>query len=203
MSSSLINDSIDLLSNPYNREIIGFKNTVFESNSGNQVVMNHTEHDRMRYSINSIGITRAERNNLILLYRQMKGSYDTFLLDDVVENFVSRVKIDEGTGSETVFQIREFEDGPKRWNIQDTPYAPAAPKVWVNGVLQTETTHYSIVYVDDGRITFVTPPTLSHDIEVEYYYYRRCRFTTNFTDSEVGYENINVPINFDEVKINI
>jgi len=54
----------------------------------------------------------------------------------------------------------------KTWSLDNTPVSGSL-KLYVNGVLQTETTHFSISGAD---ITFVTAPTLNYPITASYDY---------------------------------
>ncbi len=54
----------------------------------------------------------------------------------------------------------------KTWSLDNTPISGSL-KLYVNGVLQTETTHFSI---SGANITFVTAPTLNYPITASYDY---------------------------------
>lgn len=200
MSNELLNDSLAFITYPYQRGVIGLKTTMVESATGYQQFIRHTDHDRRRFVLSLTGYEQAERDTVENFWLERGGIVDDFLFRDISKDFVSRNTIGTGTGSQSVFQLKEVKGSESfdRWDIQDAPAAPAAPKIWVNGVLQTEVTHYSIAYVEDGRVTFVTPPPATHLVEAEFYYLRRCRFVSLYQDFETNYEWVNVQLTFDE-----
>lgn len=64
--------------------------------------------------------------------------------------------------------VTETGDGATvRYNLPYYPVVAASYAVYVNGSLQTETTHYSINR-DTGVVTFVTAPTSGHAVRVDY-----------------------------------
>jgi uncharacterized protein (TIGR02217 family) len=197
MSDELLNDSLAFITYPYQRAVIGLKATGVESATGTQQFIQHTDHDRRRFVLNLNGFERSERETIKDFYLARAGIVDDFLFEDY-EDFVVRNTIGTGTGSQTVFQLKQVVGTQEfdRWDIQDTPQAIAAPKFWINSVLQVS--GYTVAFVEDGRVTFATPPPLGELVEAEFYYLRRCRFIVQYQDFETNYEWLNVQLSFDE-----
>jgi uncharacterized protein (TIGR02217 family) len=187
MSDFVINDIMtDFIEFPF-EPVVNFKNTVVESYAGLQQVFSNVEHDRMEYALNFSALTLAEAKIIFNFFRARQGSYDDFLFLDPDYNFVPRVSIGTGDGAETAFQLKDAE-GHERWDLQETPIDA---KIWVNNVLQTKTTHYSIDYTKSGIVTFTFIPTVGHNIEAEFYFWRRMRFLSDSSGyNHVSYNNL-------------
>jgi len=202
MSDQVINDSIEFISNPYGRRIIGFKAKILESNNGIQQVFNHTTHDRREYTINLLQYTRAERDTFLEFYLERAGTQDTFLFKDEAEYIVPRNSIGTGDGVDDTWQLIEVKGTTSfnRYEIIASSYTG-----WVNSVLQVEGggNDYTLDATDSGIVTFNggSIPAMGHDIEFAFSYYRRCRFITQLTDLETSVENVQLAnIRFAEVK---
>jgi len=141
---------------------------------------------------------RTDIDTLWDFYRTIGGRQDTFLFKDLLHSTVARNTIGTGDGSEDEYQLLEVAGSQSfsRWDIINPSVS-----IWVNSVLQTETTHYTVDYTDSGIVTFVTPPPSAQLVEAAFQYYRRCRFDNDFVDVEKAYESGDVAnLSFTEVK---
>ena len=198
MSDAVLNDSFasadGVPSAPFMREEVGPISTVYESVSGTDQAYLHTTRDRMKYTINLLLYTRAERDAIQEFFRQRQGQYDTFLFKDPEGYDVSRVRIGTGDGAEDEFQIKEGTWGGVQIDRKDI--VSGSLSVWVNDVLQTGGgTHYTVDLTSSGIITFEAGsiPANSHAVEVEYEYYRRCRLLSNYRDVTRHYIYPDIP----------
>jgi uncharacterized protein (TIGR02217 family) len=98
------------------------------------------------------------------------GSFDSFLYTDADDSTVALQQIGVGNGSTQAFQlIRSFGGYLEPvWDVN------GAPSIYVDGSLQTLTTHYTIDSA--GLVTFVTAPTAGKVVAWTGSFYWRCRF---------------------------
>lgn len=107
--------------------------------------------------------------------RAMQGPYDFFLFKDPfvtdfykVENTDDDGDLGNGDATETTFALVH--------NHIDT----STLQVWVDGSLQTLTTHYTLEDNDDGpSIEFVSPPGNGLAVTVAYEFYMPCKFAAD------------------------
>ena len=112
------------------------------------------------------------------------------------------IEIGVGDDVETQFQIiKKYTNAPTTRTRNITKPVEGTVLVAVDGVLQTETTHYTIDYAT-GIITFVTAPPLDDSVTVGYEFDVECRFgegaddllSINIETFEVGGISSSVPI---------
>jgi uncharacterized protein (TIGR02217 family) len=179
MSDAVLNDVLTIQT-PITGQL-EYKNTVIEAYSGVAQAFNHTEHDRMIYSIDLSALTRTERDSFFDFIKDRKGLYDEFLFEDIADNFVSRTLIGTGDGATTDFQLIDDKDN-KRWDPKSTP---TDVRIWQGG---TEIfSGYSIDYTRSGIVTFTLAPSFGQAIEAEFYFRRRMRFT----EDVIGWTEVN------------
>jgi hypothetical protein len=181
----IINDEVKCFSYSYRAALRPYVD-VYKNPSGavGQAFI-HDSHDFIDYAVLLSQMDDDDRDDLQDFIHVVLGSADNFLLYDEHGwgTFVVRQSIGTGDNSEDEFQLIQTKTvgaqsrSSERWDIIQTPIAP---KIWVNSVLQTETTHYTVGYVRSGIITFVTPPGAGLDIEAEFYYRRRVRFNGTY-----------------------
>lgn len=112
-----------------------------------------------------------------------RGRGHSFRFKDWSDFELDRAVIATGDGSETDFQIvKKYTDAAATYSRPLTKIVASTYSVWVNNVLQTETTDYTID-LTTGIVTFLSAVTDTHDIEVE------CEF--------------DVPVRFDVDKIDV
>lgn len=133
--------------------------------------------------------TKTETDLVILqgFFLQMQGKLTPFLYDDVNSgdtpgagpwDSVTAQPIATGDGTTTTFQLirttGEFVE-----TIQ-APWTSPEPKVYLNGVLQTYGTDYSVDAT--GHIIFATAPSLGVAITATFSYYWPVRFGDDSLD---------------------
>ena len=125
-----------------------------------------------------ISSTTYEASWLLGFKNDRQGRVDTFLYEAQMAYHREVVKASLGTGdgSTTVFAFSDGTDLHKHIlngdHSDDTTLL-----VYVNDVLQTVTTHYTVSGNDtDPTITFVSAPTNTHPITVSYRFYVPVRF---------------------------
>lgn len=114
----------------------------------------------------SINTASDEAAALTTFFQTHRGRWDSFLFTDPFESSVTAKNIGTGNGSNKVFPLL---DGA---GLAVTAIN-GAPSIYVNGVLKTVTTDYTITA---GVVTFVTAPPSSQVVTWTGSYYRRVRF---------------------------
>jgi uncharacterized protein (TIGR02217 family) len=94
----------------------------------------------------------------------------------------SPVTFATGDGTTAIFQSQKrYSSGGINYDRDLTRIVAGTIEVYVNGALQTVTTHYTID-IETGLITFVTPPTDTHAIALVCEYDVPVRFDTDALD---------------------
>ena len=132
----------------------------------------------LTYEVLRAGGGFSELQTLMGFFNQRLGSFDNFLFDDLTDNSVTAQNIGTGTGSLTTFQLTRTFGG----FTESVMNVNAAPQIFVNGVLKTLTTDYTISAT--GLVTFVTAPANGLAVTWTGTYYYRCRFVEDTTDYE-------------------
>ena len=156
-----------------------FKTTLLEATSGKEFRNRNWEQSLANFTFNHLPKTQAEMDELVAFFRSRNGGERGFRFRDWMDYkhdmdaLSPATKISmypaTGDGSNDTFQLA------KRYSDADTDetYTYIRPiakpvegtiTVYVNDVLQTETTHYSIDYTT-GVVTFVTPPPNTQAVE--------------------------------------
>jgi uncharacterized protein (TIGR02217 family) len=112
----------------------------------------------------------TEFQTLIGFFNARQGMFDSFLFTDPVDNAVVTQNFGTGDGVKTQFQLVRTYGGNNE-NVFDTN---AVPQIFVNGVLKTVTTDYSISAT--GLVTFVVAPGAALAVTWTGSYYWRVRF---------------------------
>ena len=100
-------------------------------------------------------------------------------------DITTRQSIGTGDGVDTTFQINKtYTSGGVTYSRDVNKIVAATLSVWVNDVLQTITTNYTIDLLT-GIITFVAAPTDTHDIEVICQFDMAVRFDVDALDVNV------------------
>ena len=115
----------------------------------------------------------AELQALMAFYNARNGMYDSFLFTDATDSAVTAQVFGSGNGS-TAFQLTRSYGGYSEavCNLN------GAPLIYINSVLKTVTTDYTLSSA--GVVTFTTPPAGGASLTWTGGYYYRCRF---FSDS--------------------
>lgn len=187
MSNVVWNDTVTVPL-PFSGQLV-YKNTIIESYAGQEQAFNHTTHDRMIYISDHTVLTRTERDTIFDFIKDRKGTFDEFLFEDIADNFVSRTSIGTGDASDVTFQLKDSKDN-KRWDPKEVTIDV---RIWVDGALKTKTADYSIDYTRSGIVILVATPGIGVNIEAEFYFRRRMRFTEGIWEwLEINYNNISI-----------
>lgn len=118
----------------------------------------------------------TEMRTLMGFVNARGGSFDSFLLADPDDNAVTLQAVGTGNGTTTQFQLVRTWGG----YVEPVYNLNGAALIYVNGVLRTLTTHYTISAT--GVVTFVTPPPNGHAVTASFSFYWRVRFTKDGFD---------------------
>ena len=126
------------------------------------------------------------------------GMLDSFLFTDPEDNTVTAHPFGTGDASTTKFQLqRSLVAGAAIfWPSFVDGYEPCtdlngAPQIYVNGVLKTVTTDYTIS--STGLVTFVAAPAAAAALTWTGSYYRRCRIASPLQMERLGASFYAVP----------
>ncbi len=126
----------------------------------------------------------TEFSQLTGFFNQMFGSFDSFLWTDPDDNTTTAQTIGTGDGASTQFQlVRTF--GSFVEPVFDTN---SVPQIYVNAVLKTAGTDYSISAT--GLVTFTVAPGAALPITYTGTYYRRMRFAQDAAEFTKFMQNL-------------
>ena len=114
-----------------------------------------------------------EFRTLLSFYTARQGCFDSFLYFDPDDNAISSQAFGTGDGATTTFQLVRTLGA----TVEPVYDISGNPQIYVNGVLQTLSTNYSINAT--GGIVFTAAPALSAAITWSGSYYWRVRFLTD------------------------
>lgn len=125
----------------------------------------------LSYSVLRQGGSYNELQQIVGLFNQVGGDFDTFLWTDPDDNATTAQSLGVGDGSNKLFQL------VRTWGSYVEPVydVNGAPALYVNGTLKTLTTDYTLSAT--GLVTFVTAPTSGQAVTWTGSYYRRVRFS--------------------------
>lgn len=144
---------------------------------------------------------------LVSFYLAVKGMWLAFLWKDFQDYTgwgQQNCSPATGNGSNTIFQLQKTYTVPSPLtSYVRTVKKPknGTVKIYKAGVLQTETTHYTVNY-STGVVTFVTAPANGNTIKAEYEYYKITIFGSDRRESTVEQEAGDMGIfNWDNIQI--
>ena len=119
-------------------------------------------------------------------FHMTRGAWKTFLLKDrldfdhwQVSTDTSAIQIAAGDGSETDFPIvKLYGSGADQRSRTITNPISGTVTIWLEGILQTEGSEYTIDY-DTGIVTFASPPGPSRPITATFQFRVRVRFASD------------------------
>lgn len=134
----------------------------------------------LSYEFLKDGKRGADLDTLGGLFLQMKGQFDSFLYTSPADNAVTAHTFGTGNSSTVSFQlIRTFGAGGFGF-AEPVQNLNGAPLIYINGVLKTLTTHYTVD--SSGMVTFTTPPASGVSLTWTGAFYYRCRFMQDMAD---------------------
>ena len=162
-----------------------FNTTINTSASGYEQRNQNWSKFRHKYDISHVVQSRTEYAELKAFHANRAGAANGFLFKDWSDYNMARQSIGTGDSSQDDFGIyKRYTNDSYDYDREITKPKNGTVQVWVNSVLQTETTHYTVNY-ETGVITFVSPPTSGHDIEVACDFFVPVRFATDELPSRI------------------
>ena len=133
-----------------------------------------------------------EAGTLTRFFMAHLGEWDSFLLVDNYGSSVTAMPFGTGDGVKVAFQLQKYDPGT--WGGPATNFWPAsgsgfepifelngAPSIYINGVLKTAGTDYTIT---NGLVTFTVAPGNPLPLTWTGSFYRRCRFDMDELEME-------------------
>jgi uncharacterized protein (TIGR02217 family) len=146
-----------------------------ESVSGRQFRVANYSYPRYKYKV-SFSVLRqggsyAELAQVVGLFNQVYGDFDSFLWTDPDDSAVTAQQLGTGDGSTKSFQLVRVFGG----FIEPVYDTNSAPLLYVNGVLKASPSDYTISA--SGVVTFVVAPGAGLPVTWTGSYYRRVVFS--------------------------
>ena len=175
-----------------------YKTQIQEASSGKELRAARWIYPRYRFSLNFNYLrgapVLAEWQTLFGFLARHLGAFDSFLFADPEDNAVAAHPFGVGTGSATQFQLQRTLVPTSQlpapasldfWPAIGDGYEPVtepngAPSIYVNGVLKTITTDYSIT---NGLVTFTVAPAAGLVLTWTGSFYRRVRLAADEQDA--------------------
>ena len=133
---------------------------------------------------NSPALTNNSLQLLVALFHQCYGRALPFQYTDPEDTVATAQQFGTGDGTTTVFQLTRTLFG-----FVEAVFAPlGAPQIYVNGVLKTLTTDYTISAT--GKVTFVVPPPLGQAVTWTGTYAWWCHWDTDSLDTSEFFSNL-------------
>lgn len=185
--------------------------SVVETGSGHEVRNRNWSSSRKRYDV-AYGV-RSQSDLYIVLefFEVVGGRADGFRFKDwsdfkSVSPLVDVASDDQqfgtGDGAETEFQLtKTYTKGSGTYTRTINKPVSGTVLIEVNGVLQTETTHYTIDYTT-GIVTFNSAPTNTHEIKWGGEFDVPVRHDTDELETDIdGYDSGNASIPLVEIRL--
>ena len=176
-----------------------YKTQTQESFSGKELRRSCWSYPRYSYALN-FNFLRAEAaatefQTLFGFIARHMGCFGSFLFTDPLDSAVTAHPFGVGNASTQAFQLQRslvpstlLPAAAARtfWPASGDGYEPVfematTPLIYINGVLKTLTTHYTIA---NGLVTFVTPPVSGAVLTWTGTYYRRVRLAGEAQEAE-------------------
>lgn len=133
------------------------------------------EYMRRRYDMAAIGRTRAEAQRIYDFWQVVGGRKHSFRFYDYRHNSVTAGSVGTGDGATKVFQLRSTHSFGGQSVYRDETKVRGTPIIYVNGIAQTVTTHYT-VDMATGMVTFVNAPADGAAVTATFEFDVCCRF---------------------------
>jgi len=154
--------------------------TVKTSVSGREVRTQNWPYPKYQWKLSyevlreTVGYT--EQQQLMGFINARGGSFDSFLFSDIDDFAVTLQPIGTGDAANKLFQLVRTRGS----FVEPVIALNGAALIYVNGVLQTLTTHYTISAT--GLVTFVTAPPAGQAVTASFNFYWRVRFQKDGAD---------------------
>ena len=141
-------------------------------------------HYKLSYEFLRQGGAYTELAQLVGFFNARQGDFDSFLFTDPDDNSVTAQAIGDGDGASTLFQLVRAFGG----FVEPVFDVNSAPLIYVNGVLKTLTTDYTISGA--GLVTFVTAPGAGLVVSWTGSFYRRVTFAQSMAEFSKFMQNL-------------
>jgi uncharacterized protein (TIGR02217 family) len=160
-----------------------FSTTITETDNGRESSNINWTYPLRRFDISYPIQERENIDDVITFFYARRGRAYGFLFKDWSDFSFTENVIATGDGAETAFQLRKvYNDAVAPFYLPITRPVSGTLQVWNGGLLQTETTDYTVDY-STGIITFTSAPA-----------------DTNLITAACEY---NIPVRFDNDQLNI
>lgn len=173
-----------------------FSTDVITVDSGYERRNENWEESRGRWDIVQNTLNRSETLQMIAFFRSVKGKAVGFRFKDWTDYEADNELIGTGTGSEDTFQLKKtYTTSTASSERTITKPVQGTVEIFVNSVLKTETTHYTIDYAT-GIVTFTggNEPANGHEVRWTGEFDVPVRFDVDqFSASQDSHNNISIP----------
>jgi uncharacterized protein (TIGR02217 family) len=150
-----------------------FNNITHSPATGRDIRISLYDQPIFEFTLSNEWLTKADKDTLMGFFIARKGSFDSFLyLDD--DSVITNEGIAIGDNVKTAFQLAKLMGG----SLSVVNNAVGSPAIYINGVLKTAGTHYTIS--NTGLITTASPIPTGQVLSWSGSAYYRCVF---FEDS--------------------
>jgi uncharacterized protein (TIGR02217 family) len=139
---------------------------------------------KLKYELLRDDVANNEFKTLIGFFNARQGQFDSFLYSNPADSAVVAMQFGVGTGAQYVFQLTRGYGG----YTEPVNNFNGAPQIYVNGLLKTLTTDYTISAT--GLVTFVLSPANGLAITWTGSFYYRCRFLNDAIDPSQFMKNL-------------
>ena len=173
----------------------------FGTPTGKVDTFKFTDQDLLKFTVPLNFYTAAEWQAVRNFYLQHFGGQDSFLFLDPIHYTVAEYTAIAAWAAEDTFQLVDTLGTQtfNRYNI-----VPASEVIKYDGTAKVRDTHYSIVNVDSGVVTFIADPGAGEAVTASMQFYRRCLFDANSPGGGFDYvlneeEKYDIVLNFFEI----
>ncbi|HSM99024.1 MAG TPA: DUF2460 domain-containing protein [Gallionella sp.] len=138
----------------------------------------------LKYEVLRDNASFNELRTLVGFYNARQGQFDSFLYSNPSDSSVTAQQFGVGTGSQFTFQLTRSFGG----YVEPVHNLNGNPSIYVNGVLKTLTTDYTISAT--GLVTFLASPPNGASITWTGSFYYRCRFLSDTNDFNQFMKNL-------------
>jgi len=138
----------------------------------------------LKYEVLRDNAAFNELKTLAGFFNARQGQFDSFLYVNPSDSSVTASQFGVGTGTQYIFQLSRSYGG----YVEPVHNLNGAPSIYVNGVLKTLTTDYSISAT--GLVTFLSSPPNGASITWTGSFYYRCRFLADTVDFNQFMKNL-------------
>jgi uncharacterized protein (TIGR02217 family) len=168
--------------------------------SGREVIVGAAQYPMHEFELQYNGLrnypTIVEFQTLMGFFLQLAGTLNGFLFSNPYDNQVTGSQIATGDGATTKFILTRTYGAGGYTAAEPIGYLntilPAVFNVYVNGVLKTLGTDYTLDQTFPGKqtITFTTAPPATQPVSIDASYWYFCRFSDDALDFEQLVYNI-------------